>query len=63
MINSRYTVLSMKERDNIIHSLTSEKNIVTDFSLTDDEIHIIKKFYRPYISLGYAIQYIYLKNK
>lgn len=63
MMNSRYTVLSSKEKNNIIQSLISEKNITTDFTLTDDEIYMIKKFDRPYISLGYALQYIYLKNR
>ncbi|QEZ70812.1 Tn3 family transposase (plasmid) [Paraclostridium bifermentans] len=63
MMNSRYSVLSTKEKNNIIQTLISEKNITTDFYLTDDEIHMIKKFDRPYISLGYALQYIYLKNR
>ncbi len=39
MMNSRYTVLSSKEKNNIIQSLISEKNITTDFTLTDDEIY------------------------
>lgn len=59
----RYSVLSTKEKNNIIQSLISEKNITTDFTLTDNEIHMIKKFDRSYISLGYALQYIYIKNR
>lgn len=60
MMKSRYTVLSNKEKNNIIQSLISEKNITTEFTLTADEIYMIKKFDRPYISLGYALQYIYI---
>lgn len=63
MMNSRYTILSSKEKNYIIQSLISVKNISTDFTLTDDEIYMIKKFDRPYISLGYGIQYLYLKNR
>ncbi|MCY6355396.1 DUF4158 domain-containing protein [Clostridium sp. ZS2-4] len=63
MMNFRYSVLSKKERDKIIDSFFSEENSATDFSLTIDEIHRIKKFNKPYISLGYALQYLFLKSR
>ncbi|MBF8984716.1 DUF4158 domain-containing protein [Lutibacter sp. B2] len=52
-----------KELRLLIKSFFSEENIATDFSLTIDEIHRIKKFNKPYISLGYALQYLFLKNR
>lgn len=62
-MKSRYSVLSTKEKNNIIHYLISEKNLISKFSLTDEEIIMIKRYDKPYISLGYALQYMYLKNK
>ena len=63
MINYRYSILSIKERDRIMNSFFSEKNITADFSLNIDEIHRIKRFNKPYISLGYALQYLFLKAR
>ncbi|MCC0656247.1 DUF4158 domain-containing protein [Clostridioides sp. ES-S-0123-01] len=62
-MNFRYSILSNKEREKILNSLLSEKNIAIDFSLTDFEINKISKFQKPYISLGYALQYLFLKNR
>ena len=63
MINYRYSILSIKERDRIMNSFFSEKNITADFSLNIYEIHRIKRFNKPYISLGYALQYLFLKAR
>ena len=62
-MNFRYSILSNKEREKILNSLLSEKNIAIDFSLTDFEINKISKFQKQYISLGYALQYLFLKNR
>lgn len=59
----RYEILSKKEKDIILSDFFSENDIITDFSLTISEIDIIKKFNKPYISLGYAIQLLFLKNR
>ena len=59
----RYTVLTKREREMVIHSLFSEKNLVKDFSLTEIEIKKIRKINKPYISLGYAVQLLFLKNR
>jgi len=59
----RYSVLSKKERSKIIESLISEDNTINDFTLTTEEIHRIKRFDRSYVSLGYALQYLFLKNR
>lgn len=63
MMNYRYSILSIKERDRIMKSFFSEENIAADFSLSIDEIHKIKSFNKPYISLGYALQYLFLKAR
>ena len=63
MINYRYSILSVKERDKILKSFFSEENMAADFSLNIDEIHKLKRFNKPYISLGYALQYLFLKAR
>ncbi|HHT97296.1 MAG TPA: DUF4158 domain-containing protein [Clostridiales bacterium] len=62
-MNFRYSVLSNKERNAIVSSFFSEKNIATEFFITTDEINRIKKFDRSSISLGYALQYLFLKAR
>lgn len=62
-MNFRYDLLSTKERENILSCLFADKNITTDFFLSADEINKIKKFNKPYISLGYSLQYLFLKNR
>ena len=39
----RYTVLTKREKEEIIKSLFSERNLIKDFSLTEMEIEEIKK--------------------
>ena len=34
-----------------------------DFSLTSEELQIVKKFKNPSVSLGYALQLLFLKNR
>lgn len=41
----------------------SEDRIVNDFTLTSEEIRRIKRFDRHHVSLGYALQYLFLKNR
>lgn len=62
-MNVRYSLLSNKERETILNSFFTENSITTDFFLNTDEINRIKKFDRSYISLGYALQYLFLKNR
>ncbi|MGL4912203.1 MAG: Tn3 family transposase [Romboutsia sp.] len=62
-MKERYSLLSKKEKEKIINSLVSDESLVTDFTLNIDEIKRIKKFDRAYVSLGYALQYIFLKNR
>ena len=59
----RYTVLTKREKEEIIKSLFSERNLIKDFSLTEMEIEEIKKISRSYLGLGYAIQLLFLKNR
>lgn len=59
----RYTILTKREREIIVHSLFSEKNLIKDFSLTEIEIEKIRKMNKSYISLEYAIQLLFLKNR
>lgn len=61
MNNFRYSILSTKEREKITNSFFTEENIANDFSLTSEEIYKIKRFNKPYLSLGYALQYLFLK--
>ena len=58
----RYTVLTKREKEEIIKSLFSERNLIKDFSLTEMEIEEIKKISRSYLGLGYAIQLLFLKT-
>lgn len=62
-MNFRYILLSRNERDRLIHSFFSEENIIYDFSLTSEEIERINTFRKPYNSIGYALQYLFLKNR
>ena len=55
----RYTVLTKREKEEIIKSLFSERNLIKDFSLTEMEIEEIKKISRSYLGLGYAIQLLF----
>ncbi|MGL5750450.1 MAG: Tn3 family transposase [Paraclostridium sp.] len=62
-MNFRYDLLSCKERESILNSFFTAENINKDFSLNADEIYKIKKFNKSYISLGYSLQYLFLKNR
>lgn len=62
-MSSRYSVLSNKEREQIVASFFTLENMVIDFSLTLNELNDIKKYRKPYIGLGYALQYLFLKNR
>lgn len=59
----RYVLLSNNERDRIVNSFFSDENIIYDFSLTTEEIERINTFRKPYNSIGYALQYLFLKNR
>lgn len=59
----RYSILSKKERNKIIESLICDNNLIVDFTLTTEELYKIKRFDRPHVSLGYSLQYLFLKNR
>ena len=59
----KYSLLSAKEKEEILNCFFSEDNMKIDFSLTSEELQIVKKFKNPSVSLGYALQLLFLKNR
>ena len=59
----KYSLLSAKEKEEILNCFFSEDNMKMDFSLTPEELQIVKKFKNPSVSLGYALQLLFLKNR
>ena len=59
----KYSLLSAKEKEEILNCFFSEDNMKMDFSLTLEELQIVKKFKNPSVSLGYALQFLFLKNR
>ena len=63
MMEYKYSLLSAKEKEEILNRFFSENNMKMDFSLTSEELQIVKKFKNPSVSLGYALQLLFLKNR
>ena len=59
----RNTILSKRDREDTLKSLVNEKNLNIQFTLSKNEILRIKKLKKPSHQLGYALQFMYLKNK
>ncbi|WP_047384220.1 MULTISPECIES: Tn3 family transposase [unclassified Cetobacterium] len=59
----RNTILSKRDREDILKFLVNDKNLNTQFILSKNEILRIKKLKKPSHQLGYALQLMYLKNK
>ena len=57
----RNKILLRREREEVLFSLFSEKELSTNFTLTAREIEKIKDLPKSYHRLGYALQLIYLK--
>ena len=59
----RNTILTKKEREELLKFLVEEKNLNDNFTLTNDELSKINRLEKPYHKIGYALQFLYLKNK
>lgn len=59
----RYQVLSNKERESLNNSFLSLVNLAKDFTLTKMELEKSKALSKNHLSLGYAIQLLFLKNR
>lgn len=59
----RNTILSKRDREDILKFLVNDKNLNTQFILSKNEILRIKKLKKTSHQLGYALQLMYLKNK
>ena len=59
----RNTILTKKEREELFKFLVEEKNLNDNFTLTNDELSKIDRLEKPYHKIGYALQFLYLKNK
>lgn len=59
----RYQVLSNKERESLNNSFLSLVNLAKDFTLTKLELEKSKSLSKNHLSLGYAIQLLFLKNR
>lgn len=58
----KFRFLTDKEKGELFILKTTKKDIVNNFTLTLEEIRYIEKFKKPYLKLGYALQYLFLKN-
>lgn len=54
--------LTDKEKKELFLLKTVKKDIADNFTLTSKEIKYIEKFKKSYLKLGYALQYLLLKN-
>lgn len=59
----RYNILSNKDKEYISNSYFSANNITKDFSLSKEELIKVNKFNKKVLSFGYAVQYLFLKNR
>ena len=58
----RNSILSIKEREEVLFHLVQEKKPHVEFVLTEDDFLKIKKL-EIHLQLGYAIQLLYLRVK
>ena len=58
----KFRFLTDKEKRELFILKTTKNDIVDNFTLTLEEIRYIEKFKKPYLKLGYALQYLFLKN-
>ncbi|MGL4999234.1 MAG: Tn3 family transposase, partial [Cetobacterium sp.] len=57
-----FRFLTDKEKKELFTIKITKSDIVDNFTLTSEEIIYIEKFKKPYLKLGYALQYLFLKN-
>lgn len=59
----RNTILTKREREEVLNFLVEDKKMNVNFLLSKEEINKIKKLEKPYLRIGYALQFLYLKSK
>lgn len=62
MKTTKFRFLSDKEKRDLFILKTAKRDIVDNFTLSSEEITDIGRLKKPYLKLGYALQYLLLKN-
>ena len=59
---TKFRFLTDKEKKELLLLKITKKDIADNFTLTSKEIKYIEKLKKSYLKLGYALQYLLLKN-
>lgn len=62
MKTTKFRFLTDKEKRELFILKTSKREIVDNFTLTSEEISHFGRLKKPYLKIGYALQYLLLKN-